>query len=1007
MAADLIDRILERAGQAAADRPLPEATYRFQLYGGFTFRDATELLPYLHELGITHCYTSPYLKARPGSLHGYDIVDHRAFNPEIGTDADHEAFVSALRARGMGHVLDIVPNHMGIGKENPWWTDVLENGPASPFASYFDIAWYDSPRPQLQGRVLLPVLGEPYGRALESGLLRAEFADGAFRLAYLDHRFPIDTRTYGILLAPMLEELARRIEPVAPSLLEAQSILTAVKHLPERWQIEPEHIAEAQREKEVIKRRLGTLVADSPAAWESLALTLSAINDPTSADWLDQLLGAQAYRLSHWRVAAEEINYRRFFDINDLAALSMERDDVFTATHSLILRLLSEGKVTGVRIDHPDGLYDPQDYLHRLQREYVVEMARRKHEVDAEAGKPPWEAIEPAIRARLEQRLAAAADRSLWRPLNIVVEKILGAGEDLPTDWPVAGTTGYEVANAINGLFVDSSNADRFTAIYEDWIDDDTPFAEVVYHKKIEILQTALSSELYMLAHQLDRLAQKELWSRDFTFNGLRRALREVVASFPVYRTYISSRGVSDTDRRRVLLAVRRAKRRTPVLSAALYDFVRDTVLGEGEWANEKDAARRAEQLRFAGKFQQVTAPVVAKGVEDSAFYVFNRLVSLNEVGGDPARFGIVPEALHRYFRERRERQPWGLSATSTHDTKRSEDVRARLNVLSEIPDEWRDHLATWRRLNGPCHREIDELSVPDPNEEYLLYQSLIGTWPLESPRGEAYRHYVERVQDYMNKAIHEAKVHSSWINPDNAHDEAVRRFVADILDPVKSREFLDDFLRFQARISRYGLFNSLSQTLLKIAGPGVPDMYQGTEVWDFSLVDPDNRRPVDYDRRRTLLRELRSRVRDAGPRMRDLAAEVATTPGDGRIKLYITWRALTCRREHPRLFAEGAYLPIDVSGHRREHVFAFQRRLDTARALVIVPRLLTRLIPAPDAMPIGRGIWGDTALNLPEQSPARVWRNVFTGETVSSSDTLAMADALSVFPVAVLIATE
>jgi (1->4)-alpha-D-glucan 1-alpha-D-glucosylmutase len=1006
MAADVIDRILERAAQAAADRPLPEATYRLQLHGGFTFRDATELLPYLHELGITHCYTSPYLKARPGSRHGYDIVDHRALNPEIGNEADHEAFVTALHARGMGHVLDIVPNHMGVGKENPWWSDVLENGPASPFASFFDIAWYDSPRPQLQGRVLLPVLGEPYGRALESGLLRAEFADGGFRLSYLDFRFPVDPRTYGIFLAPMLEELARRVEPVAPSLLEAQSILTAVKHLPERSQTDPEHVAEAQREKEVIKRRLATLVADSPAAWESLAVTLAAINDPSGADWLDQLLGVQAYRLSHWRVAAEEINYRRFFDINDLAALSMEREDVFTATHALILRLLGERKVTGVRIDHPDGLYDPQDYLHRLQREYVVELARRSYDADERGPKPLWEDIEPALRARLEQRLTAGPDGTLWRPLSIVVEKILGAGEDLPAAWPVAGTTGYEVANAINGLFVDSADADRFTAIYEEWTNDNTPYAEVVYHKKIEILQTALSSELYMLAHQLDRLAQKERWSRDFTFNGLRRALREVVASFPVYRTYISGRGVSDTDRRRVLLAVRRAKRRTPVLSAALYDFVRDTVLGEGEWANEKDATRRAEQLRFAGKFQQVTAPVVAKGVEDSAFYVFNRLVSLNEVGGDPARFGIVPEALHRFFRERRERQPWGLSATSTHDTKRSEDVRARINVLSEIPDEWRDHLATWRRLNGPCHREIDELSVPDPNEEYLLYQTLIGTWPLEPVDSGAYQQYVERIQDYMNKAIHEAKVHSSWINPDNAHDEAVRRFVADILDPVKSREFLADFRPFQARISRFGLFNSLSQMLLKIAAPGVPDIYQGTEIWDFTLVDPDNRRAVDYDRRRALLRELRSRVRDAGPRMRDLAAELAAAPTDNRLKLYVTWRALTCRREHPRLFAEGLYLPIDVAGNRRENVFAFQRRLGTSRALVVVPRFVSRLLSS-DAMPIGRGVWGDTALSLPDQSPARTWRNVFTGETVSSGDTLTVGDALSVFPVAVLIASE
>ncbi len=1025
-----VQSLLEQVVAAlAAGRRFPGSTYRLQFHAGFTFQDARAIVPYLHELGVTDCYASPYLKARPGSKHGYDICDHRALNPEIGSEEDYEAWVQALHAHGMGQLLDMVPNHMGIvGNENAWWNDVLDNGPGSPYAGYFDIEWYPI-KPDLDEKVLLPILGDPFGKVLESGQIRLANGSGAFAIHYFDHRFPVAPRTWSRILRHRLPELEQALGAEAPELMEYQSILTAIEHLPGRNETDPERVTMRHREKEVIKRRLMALAESAPAVRAFIAENVGIFNgrvgDPRSFDLLDELLSEQAYRLSYWRVASDEINYRRFFDINELAALSMERPEVFAATHERVLRLLRERKITGLRIDHPDGLYDPCQYLERLQQHYVLETARSIYEKEAATNGQTWKELEGPL---LEAIATAGPGSPLAKALYVVVEKILGKGESLREGWPIHGTTGYTFLNRVNSLFVDGNHARAFTRIYERFIGGELLFRDLVYQKKFLILQVSLASELHMLAHQLDRLSEKNRWSRDFTLNSLRHALREIIACFPVYRSYISERGIQPADQAYIETAVRRAKLMNPAISSSIFDFVRDVLLLK--YRDSDSEADRAEQRRFVGKFQQLTGPVMAKGLEDTAFYIYNRLVSLNEVGGEPTSFGMSVEAFHQYLAVRQAHWPHALSATSTHDTKRSEDVRARINVLSEMPNVWQKAVLRWRRLNKKHRVEREEgvshlsqFVAPDPNDEYLFYQTLVGAWPIEPPSppplspsegegrlsGEEYAGFVRRMQQYMQKAVHEAKVHTSWINPNPTYDEAVDRFVARVLDERLSGKFLREFRELHRRISPCGLFNSLSQLLLKIAAPGAPDLYQGTELWDFSLVDPDNRRPVDYQLRRQLLDSLKKEVTARGDELTALARELVRTKEDGRIKLYVTYRALNCRRERADLFSTGEYLPCQTTGTRREHVVAFVRRNRNGWALAAVPRLLTRLMPGPDDLPLGEKTWEDAAVILPATPLTGRCRNIFTGDVltvgrVENQPVLPAAQIFKSFPVALLI---
>lgn len=989
-----IDELLDQAiVLARSRRRVPGATYRLQLHAGFPIPAARRIVPYLHALGITHIYTSSLLTARPGSLHGYDVIHHDALNPELGTEEEFRAWVADLRGRGMGLILDVVPNHMCVSGDNAWWNDVLENGPSSPFAGYFDIAWRDHPRDRLHDKVLLPVLGEPYGTMLEAGRIRLVYRQGGFQLEVHDRVLPVDPRTYGLILGPALEEAKSTCGATAEPVSELLSILTAVSHLPPRTETDAERIALGRVEAGVIRRRLDQLLQAEPMIASCIEASVARINgtpgDPASFSRLDELLDAQAYRLSYWRVASDEINYRRFFDVNDLAALSTEREEVFEATHRKIFEWLGEGLIDGVRIDHPDGLYDPKQYLDRLQLRYLIACAEHIARHREAFASITSEEIRAAIHARF-------SSQPLERWLYVVVEKILGPGELLPADWLTDGTTGYELLNHINALFVDTARESETNWNYERFTGLKQPFSELVYRSKFLVLQSSLASELHMLAHQLDRLAQMARWSRDFTLNTLRHALREVIACFPVYRTYIRD-SVSETDLRNVARACRQARLRNPTLGRAVFDFIRDTLLLKDPPSGPASPEYRAAQQRFAGKFQQVTAPVTAKGFEDTALYIYNRLVSLNEVGGDPGRFGLPPARVHLFFRDRCERHPAGLSPLSTHDTKRSEDVRARLNLLSEIPDLWAERLGRWHEMNAAARTRIDDDTIaPDPNEEYLLYQTLVGVWPMVPPPPEHHTLLTRRIQAYMNKAIHEAKIHTSWINPDLEYDAAVDRFVEAILADAEFLGELTEFVRF---IGHWGAINSLAQTLIRCTAPGIPDTYQGTEIFELSLVDPDNRRPVDFDRRMQRLAQVQAGVTQdrsswAGRAGQELPEEV---------KLYVLSETLRQRQAWSALFLEGAYEPIDTVGPLASHLFAFLRHDGTRATLTVVPRLVAAMARASPqlASPVGADLWRDTQLTLPEAFRCRRWVNVFTGKVVEDAQTA--AEVLADFPVALL----
>jgi (1->4)-alpha-D-glucan 1-alpha-D-glucosylmutase len=949
---------------------IPTATYRLQLNSAFTFRDAASIVPYLAELGISHCYVSPYLRARPGSTHGYDIIDHKSLNPEIGTPEDFEHFVAELKRHGMGQILDIVPNHMGVmGSDNAWWLDVLENGEASQYAEFFDIDW-DPIKDELQGKVLIPVLGAQYGDELERGEMKLVFdvERGEFSIVYHQHRFPVDPAEYPRILTFQLERLQEKLGPTHEDFLELQSIATAFGHLPGRRGLTPEQRAERNREKEVQKRRLVALAARSAEARDFLIRNVELISgtseDPRSFDTFHDLIKAQVYRLAQWRVAADDINYRRFFDINDLAALRMENEAVFNATHEFVLELVAQGKVGGLRIDHPDGLYDPAKYF-----------------------------------CQLRDKLAERQSGSTY----IIAEKILTGKERLRKDWPVEGTTGYEFTNLVNGLFVDPAGAPKIDRIYRSFCGPSEKYSDLVYGCKKLILKTVLASELNVLANLLSRIALANRHTCDFTLNSLRSTLAEIIASFPVYRTYVSGGEVSGEDLRYVEQAVASGRKRSNAADLSVFDFIRRVLLvdvngGSPEWY------KRAV-TRFAMKFQQVTAAVMAKGVEDTAFYRYNRLVSLTEVGGDPSKFGTSVEEFHRVNQERLQSWPHSMLSSSTHDSKRSEDVRARINVISEIPDAWWLRLRRWRDWNRSKKRIIDGAPAPTRNDEYLLYQTLIGMWPFDSVDDAAWSTFVDRIDAYMLKAVREAKMHTSWANTNLDYEGALSAFTRAMLNRSGKNPFLADFADFQRRVACIGTINSLSQSLIKMTSPGVPDLYQGNELMEFVTVDPDNRRPVDYNHGRKLLAKL-SRYGD--PQQANNFHELLANVDSSELKLYLTWKTLSLRRQEQALFEQGSYVPLTVSGQNSQHVVAFAREYEGRSAVIVAPRLTARLIGEDVEAICAEDTWGNTLLET-SAAPEECYHNTFSGECLQvSSDGqryfLPVAKLLSSFPAALLL---
>jgi (1->4)-alpha-D-glucan 1-alpha-D-glucosylmutase len=864
----------------------PRATYRLQLNSEFKFAAAAGLAQHLQRLGITHVYISPILKARAGSTHGYDIVAHDLLNPELGDAAAFHGMVAAFNAAGLKILLDFVPNHMGVGgADNPLWLDVLEWGSDSAYAGWFDIDW-EPHRGYLHEKLLVPVLGDQYGIELDAGKLVLKLDEAAGELAvwaYDHHKLPLDPRTYALVLGDrhaVLERLGDEFGALR------------------QWG------PQTARRAAELKRELAATLTQDPPARAALHDALERVNRPDedgARRRLDAVIAQQHWRAAHFRVAGDDINYRRFFNINDLAGLRIELSDVFDHVHALVLELVRDGVVDGLRIDHIDGLLDPRAYLERLRSAL------------ARAGVPDC---------------------------YVVVEKIVTHGEELPESWPVSGTTGYEFAAAALQLLVDPAGAGPLTRLYRELTDEREPFADVVHAAKLKIMRNEMASEVNVLARDAARVARQNPRTADFTHGLLRTALRELIASFPVYRTYVDGAGrCTETDLARLGEALAAARRRAAELDASVFAFLARLLTGKLVEA-PRSGFSRTSVLRCAMKFQQLSGPIMAKGLEDTAFYRYNRFIALNEVGGEPQRIGHGVDAFHDGNAARARRSRHALSATATHDTKRGEDARARLAVLTELPDEWAEEAREWRKLlRGAEPHE----TPPDANDEYYFYQSLLGAWPPEwcndgEPEAGALAAFAERLQAALTKAVREAKRHTTWGSPDERYEGGVHALIAAALAPGSA--FLARFAPFASRVARLGVHNSLVQLALKMTAPGVPDIYQGTETWDFSLVDPDNRRHVDFGHRAALLQDVDERLA-ADP---EAALSIWWQEWrDGRIKLAVTRALLALRAREAELFAAGDYVACEVTGPRADEIVAFARRQGQRCVLTAVQRFPVR----------------------------------------------------------------
>jgi (1->4)-alpha-D-glucan 1-alpha-D-glucosylmutase len=929
---------------------IPSATYRLQFTSDFGFAQAAAVVDYLHELGISDIYASPIFQARPGSQHGYDVVDPNQLNPELGTVEEFETLITSARRLGIGWVQDIVPNHMAYDSGNKLLMDVLENGPSSPYSDFFDIQW-DHPYESMKGKILAPFLGRFYGECLEDGEIVLRYDASGFRVVYYGLTLPVNIEAYSEVLTENFPALRRRIGADHLDYIKLLGVLYTLKNIAPGQE-------SAERTDQIIfvKRILWELYSGNEAIRRHLDDNLARFNGvkgkPESFNQLDRLLSQQWYRLSFWKVAAEELDYRRFFNINELISLRMEEERVYRHTHKLILQLAQEGKFTGLRIDHVDGLYDPLGYLTRLR------------------GDLP--------------------------DTYLTVEKILAFDEELPEDWPVQGSTGYEFLNYLNGIFCASGQSRTFSQIYTRFAGLDTSAAALMVEKKRLIIGKYMAGDIEGLAFLLRSVSSHDRHSADVTLYGLKRALVEVLAFFPVYRSYVRPGHCSAEDRRWLSAAVGSAKAANAGLLLELNFIERFLLLDFGEHLSEEEKGR---WIHFVMRFQQLTGPLMAKGFEDTTLYVYDRLLSLNDVGGDPDRFGVTVDEFHD-FNLRRSRWPHAMNATATHDTKRGEDARARISALSEVPREWEQQLKSWGRINRAKKSKSRGREVPDRNDEYFLYQTLLGAYPAGAGHDAD---FVERLKAYLIKAVREAKVHTEWLKPDEGYEKGFVDFVEAILLTGEGNDFLSEFQTFAKDIAHCGMFISLAQTLLKIATPGIPDIYQGTEFWDLSFVDPDNRRPVDFAERRRLLNDFKNaEARDLTGLLADLLAHWQ----DGRIKLYLTHKLLVFRRAHPELFAEGGYIPLHGTGEMSERVCAFARRHKGNWVVVIAPRL----IGAPvfhGGVPLAE-FWAAGALALPAEAPER-WRDLISGEQIETGpeNLLPLAKVFRYFPISLLVHEE
>ncbi len=926
----------------------PVATYRVQFTKDFDFARCQDVLDYLAALGVSHIYASPIFRARPGSTHGYDVCDHREINPELGGETGFRALAAAAAKRGIGWIQDIVPNHMAVSGENRMLVDVLENGPSSRYYQSFDIDW-DHPYESIKGRMLAPFLGNFYGRVLEAGEIAIGFDADGFFVRYYDLRFPLRIDSYVRLLTLGLGRLRAKIGRDSPEFIKLLGVLYTIKSLP----------AEDSRDERYdqiffVKQMLFELFEQSAPVRAHILANLALANGTAETGegedrraLLESLLAEQYFRLSYWKVAGEEINYRRFFAINDLISLRVEEEAVFRQSHGKLFELIREGLFSGLRVDHIDGLYDPARYLRRLR-----------------------EAVGDAY---------------------LAVEKICVAGEPLPAFWPVAGSTGYDFMNAVCGLYVDTTREKSFERIYAGFTGRRQRPEDVVVWKKRRIIETHMYGDVENLARLINAVSSLDRQGFDITLRSTKRALTEVLAHYPVYRTYISPDAIRPADIDYVRTAIRRAKRHNADLAYEL-DFLERFLLLQYD-ANLSDE-QKAQWTRFAMRFQQVSGPLMAKGVEDTAFYVLNRLLCLNEVGGEPGSFGQTPQAFHEAMTARARQWPRAMSATATHDAKRGEDARLRLAALSELPDAWRGALAKFYRINLHRKTPLSDRPAPDKNDEYLLYQTLLGHYP---DRPEDLPGFGGRLAAYLVKAVREGKEHSTWMSPDLEYEKTLTDFAAMLLDEAPDSAFMGVFLPLCRRLTRIGYSYGLAQVVLKAACPGVPDIYQGVECWDLSFVDPDNRRPVDFALREKTLGEL-----DAAFSVDPVALchRLLASPEDGCIKLFTLWRALAARGADPELFTVGTYAPAVFAGSLAGNVFGFWRAFEGRTALAVVPWRIADLGAVQGSFVLGEA-WEDTRVaDLPEG-----WgplTDVMTGRTFSG-ESLMLKELLRDFPVALL----
>jgi (1->4)-alpha-D-glucan 1-alpha-D-glucosylmutase len=933
---------------------IPAATYRLQLNRNFTFADAEKVLDYLVALGISHVYLSPIRTSRKGSTHGYDVTDPTQVDPELGGEAALEHFQSELRARGLGLIVDVVPNHMAASSENRWWMDVLENGPASAYASYFDVAWRRSDGSE--GKVMLPFLAETFGEALDRGLLKLSFSGSQLFVAYNGQSFPLSPSTYPDVLGRNLEVLKGALPHESPELSEFEGIVAAARAI----QAAPASGNGALRTQfHALRGRIQKLVSGSPMIAAFIENNVEELNgargDAVSVSALERILAAQHYSLAYWRTSGDEINYRRFFSIDDLVGVRVEDPEVFEAMHAVLARLNTHEPHPGLRVDHIDGLHDPLAYLQKLSQ-----FTRN----DNESG-------------------------------YLVVEKILAQGESLPRDWPVDGTTGYDFLNESTRVFVDDANAQAMEQLYREWTGEHESFDDVAYAKKMFVMRELFRVEMRSLGRELANLARDDRYAREVDSSSLREALIEITACLKQYRTYVRSVELSSSDHAAIEAAVRDARKRNKTIDRKAVDFARDVLL-LSPLPHVRPEQREA-WLAFVMRWQQFTGPITAKGLEDTALYNYFPLSALNEVGGDPMIKREDAALFAQFVEERRKHWPHSMNASTTHDTKRSEDARARIAVLSEIPSDWRAALDRWSEMNRKWAVTIVGEETPDRNEEYLLYQTLIATWPLDTRRwGEL----VARLQEYVVKAGREAKVHTRWVKPNLAREAALQKFVASVLDRTSNADFVNDFAQFQRLTADYGMLNGLSQTLLKLACPGVPDFYQGSEAWDFRLVDPDNRAPVCFKSLRTQL-DHAQKVANRGDEA-DLESMVARWH-DGRIKLHLIESALAFRRTHSKLFDTGAFQELAAQGEHAHRTFAFQRSFANESAVIVIPRCVASLKAPLDRA--GRAkFWANTTIEIP--NAAADWTNVLAPGAQAlrtQSGRIALGDVFVQFPVALL----